>query len=69
MLAVSWVQKQLLLRRRVMQWLIACVFIITGIVAYFPIVFIRKTNKMLSTLERIEANTRAAQGSSSAAAR
>ena len=52
-----------------MQWLIACVFIITGIIAYFPIVFIRKTNKMLSTLERIEANTRAAQGSSAAAAR
>ena len=36
----------------------ACVIFIAGIAAYFPVVFIRKTNKILSSLERIEANTR-----------
>lgn len=43
-----------------MQWLIACVFIITGMAAYFPLVFIRKMNKVLAALERIEKNTSAA---------
>ena len=38
--------------------LVGCVLFITGIAAYFPIIYIRKTNKLLKTLEQIEANTR-----------
>jgi hypothetical protein len=38
--------------------MVACVLFITGIVAYFPIVYIRKTNKLMKLLEQIEANTR-----------
>ncbi len=41
-----------------MQWIIACLLFITGIVAYFPVIYIRKTNKILKALEQIEANTR-----------
>ncbi len=41
-----------------MQWITACLLFITGIVAYFPVIYIRKTNKLLKTLEQIEANTR-----------
>ena len=41
-----------------MEWLIACLLIITCIAVYFPIAHIRKTNKLLRVLERIEANTR-----------
>lgn len=41
-----------------MQWVVACLLFITGMVAYFPVVYIRKTNKMLKLLEQIEANTR-----------
>lgn len=37
---------------------IGCLLFITGIVAYFPVIYIRKTNKILKTLEQIEANTR-----------
>jgi hypothetical protein len=37
---------------------IACLLFITGIVAYFPVIYIRKTNKILKLLEQIEANTR-----------
>ncbi len=36
---------------------VACVLFITGIVAYFPIIYIRKTNRILKILEQIEANT------------
>ena len=43
-----------------MMWLIACVFIFTGIAIYFPTVFIRKMNRTQAILERIEANTRIA---------
>ncbi len=35
-----------------------CLLFITGIVAYFPVVYIRKTNKLQKTLDQIEANTR-----------
>ena len=42
-------------------WLIWCVVVITGIVVYAPIMYIRKTNKILKTLEQIEANTRKPQ--------
>ncbi len=41
-----------------MSVMVACVLFITGIVAYFPIVYIRKTNKLMKLLEQIEANTR-----------
>ncbi len=43
-----------------MQWVLACLLFITGIVAYFPVIFIRKLNKVLRTLEQIETNTRKA---------
>ena len=42
------------------QWLIACLLIITAIAVYFPIIFIRKLNRTLAVLERIEVNTRSA---------
>jgi hypothetical protein len=38
--------------------MIVCMLFITGIVAYFPIVYIRKTNRLLKLLEQVEANTR-----------
>jgi hypothetical protein len=41
-----------------MEWVIACLLFITGIVAYFPVIYIRKTNRITKTLEQIEANTR-----------
>ena len=41
-----------------MQWVIGCLLFITGIAAYFPIIYIRKTNRLLKLLEQIEANTR-----------
>ena len=41
-----------------MNWVVACLIFITGISAYFPVIYIRKTNKILKALERIEANTR-----------
>lgn len=41
-----------------MQYVVGCLLFITGIVAYFPIVYIRKTNKILKILEQIETNTR-----------
>ena len=43
-----------------MEYLIGCVLIITVIAIYFPILHIRKTNKVEKLLERIEANTRKA---------
>jgi hypothetical protein len=45
-------------RRVTMQYVVGCLLFITGIVAYFPIVYIRKTNKILKILEQIETNTR-----------
>ncbi len=41
-----------------MQWLMACALFITGLAIYFPIIYIRKTDRMLKILERIELNTR-----------
>lgn len=40
-----------------MQYVAACVFFIAGIVAYVPIMYIRKTNRIIKLLEQIEANT------------
>lgn len=39
-------------------WAIWCIFFITGMSAYIPMVFIRKSDKILKLLEQIEANTR-----------
>ena len=41
-----------------MDWVVACLLFITGMTVYFPVVYIRKTNKLLKALEQIEANTR-----------
>lgn len=41
-----------------MEWLIACLLVITVIAVYFPVVHIRMTNKILKALEQIEVNTR-----------
>ena len=38
--------------------LIFCVVILTAIAVYFPTIYIRKTNKLLAVLEKIESNTR-----------
>jgi hypothetical protein len=37
---------------------IGCILFITGMVVYFPVVYIRKTNKLMKILQQIEANTR-----------
>ena len=37
---------------------IICVIVIAVLAIYVPTIYIRKTNKMLKLLERIEANTR-----------
>jgi hypothetical protein len=42
----------------VASYIFGLLIVITLIVVYFPIIFIRKSNKILETLERIEANTR-----------
>lgn len=34
-----------------------CLIVLTGIVAYIPIMFVRKTDKILQLLRQIEANT------------
>ena len=36
---------------------VICLIIITIIAVYFPIAYIRLTNKLLSTLKQIETNT------------
>ena len=43
-----------------MQYIVGCLLFITGIVAYVPIVYIRKTNRIIKLLEQIEVNTRKA---------
>ncbi len=43
-----------------MQYVVGCLLFITGIVAYVPVVYIRKTNRIIKLLEQIEANTRKA---------
>jgi len=35
-----------------------CMVILTAISIYFPTIYIRKTNKLLAVLEKIENNTR-----------
>lgn len=35
-----------------------CVIVITGIMIYVPIMYVRKTDKILKALQQIEANTR-----------
>lgn len=35
-----------------------CVVIMTALAVYFPTIYIRKTNKLMAILEKIEANTR-----------
>ena len=37
-----------------------CLFVLTGIVIYIPIMYTRKTDKILKALEQIAANTRKA---------
>jgi hypothetical protein len=44
-----------------MQWITLiylCVIIITVLAVYFPLAYIRLTNKILKTLEQIEINSR-----------
>ncbi len=43
-----------------MNWVVACLIFITGMTAYFPVIYIRKTNKILKALEEIQTNTRKA---------
>lgn len=38
--------------------LIFCVVILSAVSIYFPTIYIRKTNKLLALLEKIENNTR-----------
>jgi len=35
-----------------------CLIVITGVVVYFPVIFIRKADKILNVLEQIAANSR-----------
>jgi hypothetical protein len=35
-----------------------CLIVLTGIVIYIPIMYVRKTDKILKALQQIEANTR-----------
>jgi hypothetical protein len=35
-----------------------CLIVVTAIVAYIPIMYVRKTDKILKVLQQIEANTR-----------
>jgi hypothetical protein len=41
-----------------MNIMVACVLFITGVVAYFPVIYIRKTNRVLKMLEQIASNGR-----------
>lgn len=38
--------------------LVFCVVILAAISIYFPTIYIRKTNKLMAVLEKIESNTR-----------
>ena len=35
-----------------------CLFMITAVVVYIPLMYMRKTDKILKALQQIEANTR-----------
>ena len=37
---------------------IFCMVILTAVGVYFPTIYIRKTNKLMALLEKIESNTR-----------
>lgn len=37
---------------------IFCIVIIAAVTVYFPTIYIRKTNKLMAILEKIESNTR-----------
>jgi len=39
------------------EYAIWCLFVITGLTIYFPILYIRKMDKVLRLLEKIEQNT------------
>jgi len=39
-------------------FLLACVVIVALLAIYVPTIYIRKTNKLMAILEKIEANTR-----------
>jgi hypothetical protein len=41
-----------------MEWVIGCLLVITIIAVYFPIAYLRLTNKVLKVMEQIEINTR-----------
>lgn len=43
---------------RYAEYAIWCLLFITGMMVYVPIVYIRKTDKILRILQQIEANTR-----------
>ena len=52
-------------RRKIMESLtiplvvvVFCVVILAAIAIYFPTIYIRKTNKLMAVLEKIESNTR-----------
>ena len=49
-----------------MQWIFASIFIVAAMSIYFPLIFIRKMNKVMAVLEKIEKNT--SSGSAAAAA-
>jgi len=35
-----------------------CLFVLTGVIVYLPLMYTRKTDKILKVLQQIEANTR-----------
>ena len=39
-------------------YVIGCLIVITLLMVYWPVLFIRKTDKLLKILQQIEANTR-----------
>ena len=43
-----------------MQVLIFCIVLITALMVYFPMIFIRKMNRLIAAIERMETNTRSA---------
>ena len=43
---------------RIFALAIICIAVVAVLAIYVPTIYIRKTNKMLKLLERIEANTR-----------
>ncbi len=47
---------------------LACIALVALLAIYVPTVYIRKTNKILALLEKIEANTRNAEASKASSA-